>query len=106
MSFGPNSIFGQLDGIAADAQGLQDVSDAQAGNMHSLANTLQGLAATLQGSAGTAMQQVGEQMHAAGMRISSQFADHSQKMQNNGHVLDTTDADNMHVITQVGNLTV
>jgi uncharacterized protein YukE len=100
------AIHGVLDGIAADAQGLQGVSDEQAAMMSTLASTLDGLSATLQGSAGVAMQNVGAQLHQQGLMFSSTFADHSAKMSNNGNILNTGDEDNAHLITQVGNLIV
>ena len=99
-----NAIHGVLDGIAADAQGLQGVSDEQAALMHSLGSTLEGLGSTLQGSAGVAMQNVGAQLHQRGLVLSTQFADHSSKMANNGQILDAGDQDNAHLLAQVGNL--
>lgn len=100
------AIHGVLDGIAADAQGLQAVSDEQAAMMSSLASTVEGLGATLQGSAGVAMQNVGGQLHQQGLMFTSQFADHSAKMSNNGNILSTGDEDNAHLLSQVGNLIV
>ena len=100
-----NAIHGVLDGIAADAQGLQQVSDEQSALMQSFGSTLEGLGATLQGSAGAAMQNVGAQIHQEGLRFSTMFADHSQKMANNGRILDTHDQDHAHLLAQVGNLT-
>jgi len=99
-----NAIHGVLDGIAADAQGLQTVSDEQAGLMHQLGSTLEGLGSTLQGTAGVAMQNVGAEMQRRGLQRSTQFADHSHKMANNGQILDAGDQDNAHLITQVGSL--
>jgi uncharacterized protein YukE len=100
------AIHGVLDGIAADSQALQGVSDEQAGMMSTFGSTLEGLGATLQGSAGVAMQNVGAQLHQQGLMFSSQFADHSAKMSNNGNILNTGDEDNAHLLSQVGNLIV
>lgn len=100
------AIHGVLDGIAADAQGLQAVSDEQAAMMSSFASTVEGLGATMQGSAGVAMQNVGAQLHQQGLMFTSQFADHSAKMSNNGNILNTGDEDNAHLLSQVGNLIV
>jgi hypothetical protein len=58
----------------------------------------------MRGTAGATMQNVGEQLHAEGMKFSSQFADHSQKMHNNAQILNSSDEDNHHIIAQVGNL--
>lgn len=100
------SIFGQLDGIASNAQGLQELSDNQAAIMQNLANTLDMLAPNLQGTAGRAMQQCGQQMHAEGMRFSTAFADHSNKMTTNAALLGNHDQDSaQHILSQVGNLT-
>jgi uncharacterized protein YukE len=99
------AIHGVLDGIAADAQGLQAVSDEQSGLMSSLASTLEGLGATLQGSAGVAMQNTGAQLHQRGLMSTTQFADHSAKMSNNGNILNTGDEDNAHLLNQVATLT-
>ena len=100
------AIHGVLDGIAADAQGLQGVSDEQAALMQQFGSTLEGLGATLQGSAGVAMQNVGAQIHQQGLMFSTTFADHSHKMSNNGQILDAGDNDNAHLLAQVGNLVV
>lgn len=97
-------IHGQLDGISQDSQGLQEVSDTQAEIMHSLASTMEGLSTTLRGGAGAAMQNVGNEMHTQGMRFSSTFADHSQKMSNNGAIFDGADQDHANMINQVSNL--
>ncbi|MBV8346032.1 MAG: hypothetical protein JOZ49_00400 [Mycolicibacterium sp.] len=98
-------VHGVLDGIAGDAQGLQAVSDEQAGLMHQLGSTLEGLASTLNSpGAGAAMQNVGAQLHQRGMEMSTKFADHSDKMANNRQILDTHDQDGAHIIAQVGNL--
>ncbi len=101
-----SQIHGALDGIATDAQGLQEVSDTQASLMHSLANTCEALAPALQGQAGTTMQQVGEQLHQQGMVFSTTFADHSAKMGNNGQIMDAADSDGSHILMQVSNLVV
>jgi len=103
---GSGSIYGQLDGIASNAQGLQELADNQASIMQSLANTLDVLAPNLQGAAGTAMQQCGQEMHAEGMRFSTAFADHSQRMSNNATLLGSHDQEHaQHILSQVGNLT-
>lgn len=103
---GPGVIYGQLDGIAQDAQGLQEVSDTQASLVQGLANTMEGLGVSLRGMAGNAMQQVGEQLRHQGTMFSTEFADHSQKMSNNGQVINTADEEHAHMISQVGNLIV
>jgi uncharacterized protein YukE len=97
-------IHGELDGIAQDAQGLQEVSDQQAAIMNSLASSMESLAPAMQGSAGIAMQNVGAQLHAEGMKFSTHFADHAQKMHNNAQILQSHDEDNQHIISQVANL--
>jgi uncharacterized protein YukE len=102
---GASSIFGQLDGMASNASGLQEVSDNQAAIMQQLSSVCDGLAPSLQGQAGTAMQQAGQQIHAAGMRTASTFADHSQMMSNNAQLLDSRDQENSHILNQVANLT-
>jgi uncharacterized protein YukE len=102
----PNGIYGVLDGIAADAQGLQTVSDQQAFLMNQLANTMDALPAAMSGAAATAMAGVGEQLRAAGNRMSATFADHSQKMHNNASIMQSSDDDNAHLISQVGSLTI
>lgn len=101
---GGGAIHGELDGIARDAQGLQEVSDTQASIMHSLASSMEALAPAMHGSAGTAMQNVGEQLHMQGMRFSTKFADHSQKMGNNGHIFQSHDDDGQNMINQVAGL--
>jgi uncharacterized protein YukE len=100
----PGSIYGQIDGIANNAQGLQSVSDSQAQLMQQLSQTCENLVPHLQGAAGTAMQQVGQQLHAQGMQFATAFADHSQMMKNNATLLTTHDQDHAHIISQVGNL--
>ncbi len=102
----PNGIYGALDGIAADAQGLQAVSDQQASLMNQLASTMDALPASMSGAAATAMVGVGEQLRAAGDRMSTHFADHSQKMHNNATIMQSSDDDNANLISQVGSLTV
>lgn len=98
------AIHGELDGIAQDAQGLQAISDNQASTMHALASTMEGLGSTLQGAAGIQMQSVGEQLHAQGMRFSTTFAEHSQKMANNASIFESHDSDGASVIAQVSGL--
>ncbi|MCV7146983.1 hypothetical protein [Mycobacterium riyadhense] len=97
-------IHGELDGIARDAQGLQEVSDTQASIMHSLAAAMESLAPAMQGSAGTMMQNVGEQLHQQGMRFSTTFADHSHMMGNNGQIFQSHDDDSTNIISQVAGL--
>jgi uncharacterized protein YukE len=105
MATGASSIFGQLDGMASNASGLQEVSDNQAAVMQNLAQTCDGLAPNLQGMAGTAMQNCGQQLHAHGMRISTAFADHSNMMQNNASLMSNRDQENSHILNQVSTLT-
>ena len=103
---GGGAIHGELDGIAQDAQGLQEVSDTQASIMQSLASTMESLVPAMHGPAATAMQNIGEQLHQQGMRFSTTFADHSSKMHNNSQILQSHDEDGAHVIQQVSNLIV
>jgi len=98
------TIHGVLDGIAADAQGLQGVSDTQAGLMHQLGSTLEGLGSTLHGQGGIAMQQVGAELIHQGQQLSNHFADHSGMMSNNGQLLDSGDTAGAHAISQVTSL--
>jgi uncharacterized protein YukE len=105
MATGASSIYGQLDGIASNAQGLQQVSDTQAAIMQHLASTCDSLVPNLQGAAGTAMQQAGQQLHASGMRFASLFADHSHMMNNNAALMGGRDQENAHILGQVANLT-
>jgi uncharacterized protein YukE len=107
MSFAPGAgaIHGELDAIAQDAQGLQDVSDTQATIMHGLASAMESLVPAMHGGAAVAMQNVGEQLHQQGMRFSTTFAEHSHKMGNNGQIFQTHDDDNQHIISQVAGLT-
>jgi uncharacterized protein YukE len=102
---GAGSIFGQLDGIASNASGLQEVSDNQAAIMQQLGSTFDALAPNFQGQAGTAMQQVGQQLHTAGAQLASAFADHSNMMHNNATLLGSSDEEHAHIIGQVANLT-
>jgi hypothetical protein len=102
-----STIFGQLDGLAANASGLQEVADAQAGAMQQLGSILEGLAPNLQGAAGAAMQYHGNNIKTAGMQISPMFADHSHMMSNNAAILSNSDQDHAHIIGAVAsNLTV
>lgn len=101
---GGQAIHGELDGIARDAQGLQEVSDTQASIMQSLATAMDSLAPAMRGSAGTAMQNVGAQLHEQGMRFSTKFADHSHKMANNGQIFQSHDDDGASIIGQVAGL--
>ena len=105
MTTGASSIYGQLDGIASNASGLQDVSDTQAAIMQHLGSVCDGLVPNLQGAAGTAMQQAGQQLHARGAQMSSAFADHSHMMNNNAALLGSRDQENAHILGQVANLT-
>lgn len=98
-------IHGVLDGIANDAKGLQEISDMQGQLMHNLSNTCESLVPALRGQAGMAMQAAGQRLEANGLMFSSQFADQSSMMQNNGAVMDSTDQDNSHIISQVNELT-
>lgn len=99
-------IFGDLDGIQADAAELQNISDNQAAAMNALASMLDTAATAMQGPAGAMLQQVGADMHTTGMMFSGQFGDHSQKMHHNQVTLDSTDGDNHGIIAAVGNITV
>ena len=101
---GGGAIHGELDGIAADAQGLQQVSDEQAQIMNGLASAMDALVPAMHGSAAVAMQNVGAQLHAQGMRFSTTFADHSHKMSNNAAIFSSHDDDNRAVIQQVAGL--
>lgn len=102
---GAGSIFGQLDGIANNAQGLQNVSDNQAAIMHHVGSICDGLAPNLQGAAGKAMQHAGQQLHAHGIKIASAFADHSHMMHNNAALMSSRDEENQHILSQVDTLT-
>jgi hypothetical protein len=103
---GAGSIFGELEGIANDASGFQQVSDNQAAIMQSLSQTCEGLVPSLQGAAGTAMQQVGERLHTLGMQFAAQFADQSHMMSNNASLLSSRDEESSsHILSQVSNLT-
>lgn len=102
----PNPIHGDLEGIGRDAGSLQEISDQQAAIMNSLGSAMESLAPAMQGSAGTAMQNVGEQLQNQGHQFSTAFADHSQKMQNNGTILSTADEHSTGLINGVANLIV
>ena len=97
-------IHGDLDGIGRDAGSLQEISDQQAAIMKGLGSTLEALAPAMQGGAGQAMQNVGEQLIHQGQQFSAAFADHSQKMKNNGHILSTADHDGQTLIGGIANL--
>jgi hypothetical protein len=101
----PQPIFGQLDGLATNAKGLQDIADVQAQAMQHLGSTLEGLAPNLQGAAGAAMQYHGNNIKTQGMQISPMFADHSHMMGNNATLLSSSDDEHANIIGQVGNLT-
>ena len=74
----------ELDGLAADAHGLQQISDQQAQLMNALGSTLEGLASTLvSDAAGPALQACGERLIHDGQQFSARFADHSDMMTNN-----------------------
>ena len=78
-------IHGELDAISGDAAGLQAVSDKQAAAMQRMASTLEAAASALQSpGAGASLQRVGAELHADGQTFSTHFADHSDKMNNNG----------------------
>lgn len=103
---GAGPIFGELDNIASTAKGLQAISDAQNAIMQHVASIAQGLAVSLQGAAGRAAQQVSEHIQTIGNQHSARFADHADKMANNGRVMD--DADQAHaqqILSQVSTLT-
>ena len=89
------NVFGDIEGLASDVHGLQEISDMQSQIMHSLANTMEGLKTALNSpAAGVACQAAGERLHTNGMQFSSQFADHSQMMGNNANIMSTADEDN------------
>lgn len=91
---GGGVIRAELDALATDAHGLQDISDQQAQLMHSLGSTLEGLAQTLQSDqAGPALQACGERLIHDGQQFSARFADHSHMMTTNRVTLDNMDAD-------------
>ena len=91
---GNGIIRAELDGLATDAHGLQEISDQQAQLMHSLGSTLEGLAYTLQSDqAGPALQACGERLIHDGQQFSARFADHSSMMTNNRVNLDNMDSD-------------
>ncbi|MBU8819273.1 hypothetical protein KL864_25600 [Mycolicibacterium goodii] len=94
-------IHGELDLIAQDAQGLQEVSDAQAALVNHLANTLDGLVPAMVGQGGAAMQTVGEELRHHGMLMSTTFADHSQMMNNNRAILESGDDENASAIASI-----
>lgn len=104
MTNGP--IFGDLEAIGKDAGTLQEISDQQAAIMNHLGNTMEALAPAMKGGAGKAMQQVGEQLQHQGQQFSTQFADHSQKMNNNAHILSTADDEGASMISGISNLIV
>lgn len=87
-------IHGELDAIAADAAGLQAVSDRQGAAMQRMASTLDAAASALQSpGAGASLQRVGAELHADGMQFTTHFTDHSDKMNNNKVGLETGDED-------------
>lgn len=98
------TIYGDLEGIGRDAGSLQEISDQQAAIMNQLGSTMETLSTILKGGAGAAMQNVGEQLQHQGMQFSSHFADHSQKMNNNAHILSSADEENASNIAGIGNL--
>ena len=101
-----STIFGDLEGIGRDSGTLQEISDEQAGIMNQLGSSMEALAPAMKGGAGKAMQQVGEQLQHVGQQFSTTFADHSQKMSNNGHILSTADDDGASMISGISNLIV
>lgn len=101
-------IYGDLEQIANNAQGIQELADIESNLMQQLANTLDGLASSLPptSSTGKAIQLAGQQIHTAGMQFSTQFADQSQKMGNNAALLSNQDETNAaHIAAQLENLT-
>jgi glutamine synthetase adenylyltransferase len=97
-----NLVQGDLSGIAQDAHGLQAISDQQAQIMHNLANTMDTLAVALQSpSASPALQAVGDRLQAVGNQFGTQFADHSQMMQNNAQGFDAADQDNHAIFSKI-----
>jgi len=85
----------ELDRLASDAQGLQDISDVQAQLMHSLGSTLEGLAQVMIGDqVSPALAACGERLIHDGQQFSARFADHSHMMTNNRVNLDTMEDEN------------
>lgn len=86
-------IFGETDGIAADAQSLDEISSNQAAAMNHLGSVLESCGTALQSKAGTVLQTIGADMKQVGLMFSAQFEEHSSKMTNNGVVIANTDDD-------------
>ncbi|KIU14632.1 MULTISPECIES: hypothetical protein [Mycolicibacterium] len=101
-----STIFGDLEGIGRDSGSLQEISDEQASIMNALGASMETLSTAMKGGAGKAMQMVGEQLQHQGQQFSTTFADHSQKMSNNGHILSTADDDGASMISGISNLIV
>jgi hypothetical protein len=81
---GGGIVRADLDQLASDAHGLQDVSDMQGQIMYALGQTMEGLAVSLAGElGGPACQAVGERLIHDGQQFTTRFADHSQMMTNN-----------------------
>ncbi|MCP9276911.1 WXG100 family type VII secretion target [Mycolicibacterium arenosum] len=100
----PQQIKAELDGVAQDSSGLQEVSDNQAAIMNHLADTFDGLTGHFHGDAAVAFQNLGEQLRAQGAKFTTEFADHSQKMGNNATILHEADQEGMGHINAVSSM--
>jgi beta-lactamase superfamily II metal-dependent hydrolase len=94
------NVFGDIEGLAGDVHGLQQISDTQAQIMNNLGNTMDALRTAMNSpAAGAACQAAGERLHTNGMQFSAQFAEQSHKMNNNSTIMQTADHDN-HTLFQ------
>ena len=103
---GGSIVKADLDQLAADAHGLQDVSDVQGQLMYQLGVVMEGLAATLAGElGGPACQAAGERLIHDGQQFTTRFSDHSQMMTNNRVNYHAGDSDvQQHFNGLMGNL--
>ena len=101
-------IFGETDGIMADASSLDDISQNQAAAMHRLGSALDTAGMAMQSRAGTVLQAVGADIKNTGLMFSNEFSDQSSKMINNGVVLTNTDDDaaNLFGAVDAGNMSI
>lgn len=99
-----DNIKAELDGVAQDSSGLQEVSDNQAAIMNQLADTFEGLVPHFHGEAAAAFQSLGEQLRAQGNMFTNEFADQSQKMGNNANILHTADQEGAGHIQAVAHM--
>lgn len=97
-------IKAELEGVAQDSSGLQDVSDNQAAIMNHLANTFEGLVPHFHGDAAAAFQRLGEELRHQGTMFTHEFADQSQKMGNNATIIHEADQEGMGQIQAVSNM--